>query len=378
MPELPEVEHFRQLLLPLVTSSEHDGERCNIRIEIVGDNHRILLTADDLAQVYCCTDVLRKGKQLCLVLNAKSSNATKYLYLHMGMTGRIRVEGRAENWGGKKLNGEVVQTDIKTTVADESFPPMYTYLIFTSNNHTAYFCDPRKFGSCYLADDLSDLDILAPDALTCKDLAIIENQILPRFANQRLGIKAVLLDQKRAVSGVGNWIADEVLYQCQMHPDQCQLSQPEAAVLWQTLQSVVAAAVEALRNESHYPDTWLFSYRWTKKKTTKDALGRTITFLTSGGRTSAIVASLQKLRIRSTTRVKTMTSKSRSSSKKTVKNESSSENSSNGRKRKLNMPQNNIPDVATGSRAAVGSAMAEEIDASTTVQVRRRSPRLKS
>eukprot|EP00971_Amphidinium_carterae_P328798 6460867-Amphidinium_carterae.1 len=31
-------------------------------------------------------------------------------------------------------------------------------------------------------------------------------------------IKGLLLDQEKAVSGVGNWVADEVLYHASIHP----------------------------------------------------------------------------------------------------------------------------------------------------------------
>lgn len=295
MPELPEVEFFRQLLLPLVGSGR-------LNIEAVGDNHRIQLT-DGLSptstQGWSCANVLRKGKLLCLVLTSTSS-AAKYLFLHMGMTGRIRVQGRAENWGFKQVNGAIVETDLNTAEApeDEVFPPKYTYLLFTTRKCTAYFCDPRKFGSCYLADDLSDLDALAPDALTCTDAAVIAEHIVPALTNQRLGIKAILLDQRRAVSGVGNWMADEVLYHCQMHPDQTRLTESEAADVWTMLQSIATTAAHALSCESHYPESWLFHYRWTRKKATRDALGRSVTFVTSGGRTTAILASLQKLHSR--------------------------------------------------------------------------------
>lgn len=286
MPELPEVEQFRQLLLPLV-STEHP-----LMIESVGENNRITLTEEDLSAKYTCTDVLRKGKQLCLVLQRADDLITKYLYLHMGMTGRIRVDGVSENWGGKKLNGEEVVSEKQAPKgADSSFPPKYTHVMFKCNGFTACFCDPRKFGSCYFANDLSALDELAPDAIDCKD----DDAVVPKLSNQRLGIKAVLLDQKRAVSGVGNWVADEVLYQCHIHPDQSYLTEEQAATVWKTLQNVVSLAVNCLKNHTHYPESWLFHHRWTKKKAGKDAAGYNITFLTSGGRTSAIVAVHQKL-----------------------------------------------------------------------------------
>jgi formamidopyrimidine-DNA glycosylase len=328
MPELPEVENFRQLLIPLLQNHP-------IQIECVGENHRIVLSENDLfwIQGKQCTQVLRKGKQLVLVLvdtdkNSQTTEApTKYLFLHMGMTGRIRVPGKLENWGGKKMNGEDDDDDddnpsntkqiqaavIKageTTTLGSSWPPKYTYLIFRRGaredkkqnnekdgiqNDEACFCDPRKFGSCSLQIDLSGLEALAPDALDTHDPVIVEKEIIPKFAHQRLCIKTILLDQKRAVSGVGNWIADEVLYQCAIHPDQCYLSHEQATQIWTTLQSVVKTAVHALCNDTHYPEDWLFGYRWTKKKASLDAHGRAISFLTSGGRTSAIVASIQKL-----------------------------------------------------------------------------------
>ena len=356
MPELPEVESFRHLLLGLVVGGvkdkvEHQNVDCPesrcLQIEAVGESSRIRLSSTDraeIAQHYACTDIRRKGKQLCLVLTDRNrttnKRATKYLYLHMGMTGRIRVEGREENWGGKKMNGEEPASIRKASgggsgstsaskqqnaTKEESssgslllFSPKYTLLIFRSNNYTAYFCDPRKFGSCHLADDCSALDELAPDALDYNnnnnnDESSVQERILSALCHQTRGIKAILLDQKRAVSGVGNWVADEVLYQCQMHPDQTLLTRDEAGQVMRTTQSILRTAVQCLvQEDSHYPEDWLFNYRWTKKqKDSMDAHGRSITFLQSGGRTSAIVALIQKL-----DKQRTRNQKSHSNSKK--------------------------------------------------------------
>ena len=288
MPELPEVENFRQLLLPVV---DHE-----LTVEVKGDHPRIKV--DEFSNAHSreasgklvCTDVLRRGKQICLVLSR--SRAIKYMYLHMGMTGSIRVHGKAENWGEKKESGP---TDVP--LDSDPWPPKYTCIIFASptTNYTAYFCDPRKFGSAYIANDLTDFESLAPDALTCSDPTIVDGHILPSITNQRLGIKAILLDQKRAVSGVGNWVADEVLYQCKMHPDQTKLDACEAAAIYEKLHDIVCVAVQSLKEDRSYPENWLFHYRWTGKKSGKDAEGRSISFITSGGRTSAIINTLQKL-----------------------------------------------------------------------------------
>lgn len=289
MPELPEVEQFRQLLLPLVSTKNP------LEIALVKDNPpKVWLTPQQVQEIsgnFYCSDVIRKGKQLCLVLSSndvrqkknKSVN-NKYLFLHMGMTGSIRNPDREPCWGHE--NAKVV---------DVEYPPKFTYMTLSNITYEAAFADPRKFGKAILMDDLKPFDLLAPDALTCNDRSTIEEAIIPSIAGQSRGIKAILLDQNRVCSGVGNWVADEVLYQIGMHPDQQFLTLEQARELFSTLQSILAIAVDCLVRGAMYPETWLFHFRWTKKKAGKDHAGRTLTFLTSGGRTSAIVASKQKL-----------------------------------------------------------------------------------
>ena len=171
------------------------------------------------------------------------------------------------------------------------FPPKYARLVLQTNQYKAAFCDARKFGKAELRTDCTPLHDLAPDAWQ-------EGRppcIAQKLTNQSIGIKALLLDQKRACSGVGNWVADEVLYQCRMHPDQSYLMANEAAALVQKLQSILDTAVDCLARHVPYPSDWLFAYRWTKKKAGKDSQGRSIAFITSGGRTTAMIASQQKL-----------------------------------------------------------------------------------
>jgi formamidopyrimidine-DNA glycosylase len=206
----------------------------------------------------------------------------KFLLLHMGMTGRITTPAFTCRFGAE---------DFKV----EAYPPKFTYLTFQMGDFEAAFSDPRKFGSCELRDDPTAFDGLAPDALTATETEI-ENHILPGLTEQKRGIKAILLDQKRACCGVGNWVVDEVLYQSGVHPDQAFLTQEQATAVFAKLQIILSAAVDCLRNDMSYPEDWLFRYRWTKKKAgSKDSKGRSISFVTSGGRTSAIVVVIQKL-----------------------------------------------------------------------------------
>src|SRR5207249_1647043 len=85
------------------------------------------------------------------------------------------------------------------------------------------------------------------------------------LAERSAPIKAVLLDQSFA-AGVGNWIADEVLYQARIAPSRRTrtLSRDEAARLRKALRSVLAVAVAAKADGDRFPRTWLFHHRWDR------------------------------------------------------------------------------------------------------------------
>ncbi|THZ91653.1 hypothetical protein D6C83_09298, partial [Aureobasidium pullulans] len=105
------------------------------------------------------------------------------------------------------------------------------------------------------------------------------------------------LDQAN-ISGIGNWVADEVLYQARIHPEQYSytFSSAQIAALHKAMMEVCGLAVEVLSDSSQFPETWLMKYRWDKGKKDKNVLpnGDKIVHLKVGGRTSAIVPRLQK------------------------------------------------------------------------------------
>ena len=92
MPELPEVENFRHLLLPLV-STDHPLvlERCSLEKA----PPRKFISDEEISEIQSrklvVDDVLRKGKLICMVLKDKGRPkgdiekdddcATKYLFL---------------------------------------------------------------------------------------------------------------------------------------------------------------------------------------------------------------------------------------------------------------------------------------------------------
>jgi formamidopyrimidine-DNA glycosylase len=115
------------------------------------------------------------------------------------------------------------------------------------------------------------------------------------LARRKAPIKAVLLDQS-LFAGVGNWIADEVLYQAGLRPDRRAngLKFAETARLRARLLGIVRRAVAVDADSDRFPKTWLFHHRWGKDKDARTARGERITYATIGGRTTAWVPSRQR------------------------------------------------------------------------------------
>lgn len=108
-------------------------------------------------------------------------------------------------------------------------------------------------------------------------------------------IKAVLLDQGFS-AGVGNWIADEVLYQARIAPGRRAdtLTTLEAGRLRTKIRSVMKTAVGARSDSDRYPRGWLFHHRWGKNADARTARGERIRHITVGGRTTAWVPGVQR------------------------------------------------------------------------------------
>jgi len=277
MPELPEVERFRQLLLPLISKN-------TLTLTLMKENPpKKFLTSEEVEELSgACfvEEVLRKGKLIAIKLRCRRNIQQQkwlYLFVHMGMTGRISTPDHVPGL---------------ESLASSDYPPPYTYLKFATGTAEACFSDPRKFGSIILRTSLEEgFESIAPDAL--------EVDSPDELMGKSTGIKAMLLDQKRIMSGVGNWVADEVLYQSKIHPEQSYLNEMQATIVLQKLKSILNTAIDLYGKDENLPPDWLFHVRWGKRAATngeiiKDHQGRKIIFLTAAGRTSAIVPEIQK------------------------------------------------------------------------------------
>lgn len=92
--------------------------------------------------------------------------------------------------------------------------------------------------------------------------------------------------------------SDEVLYHAKIHPEQYSntLSDEQINTLHDSLLEICTIACENLADSSKFPETWLMKHRWDKGKKNANVLpnGEKIIHLKVGGRTSAVVPSVQK------------------------------------------------------------------------------------
>ncbi len=114
------------------------------------------------------------------------------------------------------------------------------------------------------------------------------------LARRKGPIKGVLLDQSFA-AGVGNWVADEVLYQARIAPRRRarDLTPEEVRRLRSCLGRIVRKAVEVDADKYRFPKTWLFGHRWGRSPDATTARGETIIHETIAGRTTAWVPQRQ-------------------------------------------------------------------------------------
>lgn len=278
MPELPEVEYGRQVASAAVVGrriSDVEVDDDNIVFDGVAptDVHRALIGARVEA-------VHRRGKHLWFELDRRP-----WPLFHFGMTGAFRVpsmEPLILEGGSKK--------------SDPRWPPKFTkILMITDRGDQLAMTNARRLGRIRLRDDPaheSPIGDLGFDPLASMPTLAAFRVLIAR---RKSILKALLLDQTFA-AGVGNWIADEVLFQAGLDPRRRanELTPDEVKVLHGRLKSVVQKAVSVNADAKRFPKQWLFHHRWGKNTDALTAAGDRIEFLTIAGRTTAWVPERQR------------------------------------------------------------------------------------
>ena len=235
--------------------------------------------------------------------------------MHFGMTGMSSHQPRcslsltpSQGWIHIKGDRTAYTNYYKKMKPEEMdvWPPKFWKFHLTTEDPAVEvaFTDPRRFGRVRLVDcpgesirKYSPLVENGPDPVVDAD-RFTEEYLRNKMHSRHVPIKALILDQT-VLSGVGNWVGDEVLYQAKLHPEQyCDdFSDEQIKKLYDAIRHVCQFAIEKLGDSDQFPKDWMFHYRWGKGA--KGAAGHLpngekLAFLTVGGRTSCYAPEVQK------------------------------------------------------------------------------------
>lgn len=236
MPELAEVEYQRKLWDPgvgdkVLSVSMHPQKRIYRNC----DTGRLkeLLTGQRLLRSET------HGKQMLFQFTGNA-----WLGIHLGMSGSLSLQ--PGNYS----------------------PEKHDHLALHQKKRVLVFNDPRQFGRVRFDEGKSAPEWwtqLPPPILSRKFTAAYVGEFLKRHA--KAPVKSLLLDQDM-FPGIGNWMADEILWQTRIHPERPggKLSEQEIRELWKGTRKVVTGALKTVGADySDPPKTWLFRHRWKQK-----------------------------------------------------------------------------------------------------------------
>ncbi|KAK0629149.1 Formamidopyrimidine-DNA glycosylase N-terminal domain-containing protein [Bombardia bombarda] len=280
-----------------------------LRLHLVGKTIKKATAIDD-ANVF--GKVGTTGSEVAAALTGKkvisAGTQGKYFWLvldhpphpvmHFGMTGWIHIKGEQTAYTNYYKKMKPDELDV--------WPPKYWKFKLQTEDPTVEiaFTDSRRFGRVRLVDcpgetirKHSPLVENGPDPVV--DINIFtEDYLKKKMRSRHVPIKALLLDQA-TISGIGNWVGDEVLYHAKLHPEQyCDdFDDAQIKTLYESIRFVCQLAVDKLGDSDQFPEDWLFNYRWgkgTKGATSRLPNGENLAFLTVGGRTSCFAPNVQK------------------------------------------------------------------------------------
>ncbi|MCK5755946.1 MAG: formamidopyrimidine-DNA glycosylase, partial [Mycobacterium sp.] len=200
MPELPEVENARQVVekaLDRTISDIDDHDEYECRPHRPGEIKHALVGGR-------LVDAHRRGKAMWCETETADGSEGPTLGIHLGMGGRVIVtapegEDSSDYGGGNATIG----------VREKDKPEWTRFSMTFDDGGQLRLFDKRRLGRVRLEPDI---DALGPDAGE-----ITRDEFRDMISASKAPLKARLLDQN-AISGVGNLLADEVLWQTAQSP----------------------------------------------------------------------------------------------------------------------------------------------------------------
>ena len=228
MPELPEVETARRLIGDqalhrlIVDVDDSDGY---VRRPHAPGELRSALTGRSLTAAH------RRGKTLWLETSgtgAVPASGGPELGIHLGMTGRIVITGPD---GTVAEGGDPHRYDTRPHRAQWS-----RFTLTFADGGSLVLVDPRRLGRVWLNPDIG---ALGPDATQ-----VTPAEFRALITKGTIAVKARLLDQSK-IAGVGNLLADEILWQARVSPlaPAGSLSPAQVNRLYSALKSVLESAI---------------------------------------------------------------------------------------------------------------------------------------
>lgn len=213
MPELPEVETIVRGLRPYLEGAELGILRL-LFPPLLRRVPRSALAAFEGTKV---TSLKRRGKMILV-----ECESGRTLVFHLMMTGQMLIE-----------RPEVpVDRHVRLIVP------------LVGRDRELRFRDVRKFGFLCCLGPSGSSPVPELEALGPEPLEIDFRSFSRLFQGRRACIKGFLLDQ-RAIAGLGNIYADEVLFRARIHPltRAASLGEEELKILWKSIRAILRLAI---------------------------------------------------------------------------------------------------------------------------------------
>ncbi len=184
-------------------------------------------------------------------------------------------------------------------------PAKHDHLVLFTAKHALVFRDPRMFGRVQFSPGPADPPWWTGIAPAISSPAFSPAAVAAFLRRRaRAPIKAVLLMQER-FPGIGNWMADEILWRAALHPRRKagSLSPTEVRALHRECRNVCRGALAKIAGRGgklprdlnvNIPDRWLFNHRWQPGGTCPRTR-RPLAHATIGGRTTCWSPARQKI-----------------------------------------------------------------------------------
>lgn len=257
MPELAEVEYYRRQWDPGIGDRVEKVALHAAKRIFRGTDTRALQRHLKGARLQRSE---ARGKRMRFHFSGDNS-----LGIHLGMTGRLSI----------------AKPDYR--------PEKHDHLVLYQKKRALVFRDSRLFGRAQFHHGKSVPDWWS-EATPDIGSRAFSRKYLDAFLqrHRKAPIKAVLLLQS-GFAGIGNWMADEILWRARISPRTItgKLTAKQRAALWQETRFVARESLRIIGHDfSDPPKTWLIHQRW-KRSGLCPRDGSKLKRATIGGRTTA-------------------------------------------------------------------------------------------